>query len=89
MVMGIFLLTSKDLFEQKIVSDVIEVMNQNDKNDVLQALQKSCENTSSPRYEIHWPTSFDTPSKDSSKKNTSSSKNTFSIIKGKGKRKLF
>ncbi|RGB28441.1 hypothetical protein C1646_819106 [Rhizophagus diaphanus] len=62
---------------KKIVSNVIEMMNENDEENPLQALQQSCENNSllsPPRHVICRTTSFDTPSKD--KKGTSSNKNT-------------
>ncbi|CAG8597602.1 9468_t:CDS:10 [Ambispora gerdemannii] len=50
---------------KKIVSNVIEMMNENDEENPLQALQQSCENTSilsPPRHVICRTTSFDTPS---------------------------
>jgi len=63
---------------KKIVSNVIEMMNQNDDDNPLQALQKSCDNNSllsPPRHEIRRPTGFDTPSK-KDKNGTLNNKNT-------------
>ncbi|CAG8476978.1 14049_t:CDS:10 [Ambispora leptoticha] len=63
---------------KKIVSNVIEMMNENDEENPLQALQQSCENTSilsPPRHVICRTTSFDTPSS-KDKKGTSSNTNT-------------
>ncbi|KAG9294151.1 hypothetical protein G9A89_021510 [Geosiphon pyriformis] len=51
---------------KKIVSNVIEMMNQNDDENPLQALEKSCEDTlalSPPRDEIRRPSTFGTPNK--------------------------
>ena len=54
------------------------MMNENDEENPLQALQQSCENTlllSPPRHVICRTTSFDTPSS-KDKKGTSTNKNT-------------
>jgi len=50
---------------KKIVSNVIEMMTQNDDEDLFQDLQKSCDNdpcVTPPPTKIHFPTCFDTPS---------------------------